>query len=289
MPRAAEDDDRRPGAAPRLVVLDLDGTVVPYSGKFLEPSPRVRKAIARAIEAGATVTVATGRAVWTTLPTVRMLGLSGIELVCSDGAVGYDLDTDQVIFRVLIDAKPAVDALAAIAPDAGFAVEHETDGYLYTAEFPLEHSIGYLREVSRDELVAQPTARLICRVAGDLHTENTTLEDLRARRREAEVLLDRAGLSSAEYHVELGYSGWMDITRAGVNKGSGVARLAANLGITAEETLVIGDAGNDLAMFAWAGHSVAMGQAADPIKAAADEVTATVEEDGVALILEKLF
>ncbi|WP_018349141.1 HAD family hydrolase [Longispora albida] len=269
---------------PRLVALDLDGTVVPYAQDFAVPSERVRKAIARAIDGGAVVTVATGRAVWNALPTARALGLAGIELVCSNGAVGYDLDTASVIFRTVFDPGHAARVLAEAVPDAGFAVEYETQGYLYTSSFVQEYPVGFLTEVTLEEMTATPTSRMICRLAGDA---GGSLAGMAGRRAEAARV---AGLlSEAEYGIELGYSGWIDVTAPGVSKASGLATLAGRLGIAASECAVIGDGSNDLPMFAWAGHSVAMGQATETVKAAAHEVTGTVAEDGVAMALERWF
>ena len=60
------------------------------------------------------------------------------------------------------------------------------------------------------------------------------------------------------------------------------------LDVPATETLAVGDGRNDLEMFAWAGRSVAMGQAAPEVLAAATDVTEPVERDGLALVLEAL-
>jgi len=62
----------------------------------------------------------------------------------------------------------------------------------------------------------------------------------------------------------------------------------AELGIDPGATMAVGDGRNDLEMFTWAARSVAMGQAIEQVRAAAGEVTGTVEEDGVAQVLEPL-
>ena len=91
------------------------------------------------------------------------------------------------------------------------------------------------------------------------------------------------------YSVEVGYNGWIDIGPPGVTKATGVAAIADHYGVTAAETIVFGDAANDLPMFEWAGHAVAMGQAVPEIQAAADEVAPSVDEDGVAHVLSRWF
>lgn len=72
-----------------------------------------------------------------------------------------------------------------------------------------------------------------------------------------------------------------------VAKGNGVSMLANYLGIKPEEVICVGDASNDVHMLEYAGLSVAMGNAFDDIKAIADYVTHTNEEDGVAHVIEK--
>jgi hydroxymethylpyrimidine pyrophosphatase-like HAD family hydrolase len=59
--------------------------------------------------------------------------------------------------------------------------------------------------------------------------------------------------------------------------------------VPAEATLAVGDGGNDIEMLRWAGLGVAMGHAPDEVKAAADEVTGSVHEDGLAQVLERWF
>ena len=71
------------------------------------------------------------------------------------------------------------------------------------------------------------------------------------------------------------------------NKGTGVAALAEHLGLTAEQVITVGDAGNDRHMIEYAGLGVAMGNATDEIKALAQHITARNDEDGVARVIEQ--
>ena len=74
----------------------------------------------------------------------------------------------------------------------------------------------------------------------------------------------------------------MEISAAGVTKASGLAWVAARLGIDAADTVAFGDMPNDVPMLAWAGRAVAMGNAHPAVKEIADEVTGGNDEDGVA-------
>ena len=81
--------------------------------------------------------------------------------------------------------------------------------------------------------------------------------------------------------------GNMEINAPGVTKGSGLLALAAHLGLRREQTMAVGDSGNDRAMIEAAGLGVAMGNAQPPVKAAANYLTADNDHDGVGLAVEK--
>ena len=81
---------------------------------------------------------------------------------------------------------------------------------------------------------------------------------------------------------------FLEVMAAGVDKAWGVARLCERLGIDREDVVAFGDAPNDVEMLAWAGHGVAVANAVPEAREAADEVTASDEDDGVALVLERL-
>jgi hydroxymethylpyrimidine pyrophosphatase-like HAD family hydrolase len=83
--------------------------------------------------------------------------------------------------------------------------------------------------------------------------------------------------------------GLIELSAPGVTKGTGLARLAGELGIAAADVLAVGDMPNDLPMLQWAGHGVAMANAHPAVLEVADEITAGNSEDGLALILERWF
>jgi hypothetical protein len=81
---------------------------------------------------------------------------------------------------------------------------------------------------------------------------------------------------------------YLDITAPAANKGDGVAALAATAGLALENVAVIGDQRNDMAMFRRAGFSIAMGQAPEEVRAAADRTTTSNDEDGVARAVDEI-
>ncbi len=79
----------------------------------------------------------------------------------------------------------------------------------------------------------------------------------------------------------------LEFMRNDADKGTGLAALAARLGIAREEVIAIGDGENDIPMLRWAGLGVAMANAPDDVKAAADLIAPHCDEDGCAQIMEK--
>jgi hydroxymethylpyrimidine pyrophosphatase-like HAD family hydrolase len=90
----------------------------------------------------------------------------------------------------------------------------------------------------------------------------------------------------------IGYTAWLDISPQGVTKASALEQRRKALNVPTNRVIAIGDGRNDISMFEWAnaggGLSFAMGQGPDEVKQAATMVTASVEEHGVAKVLEGL-
>jgi hydroxymethylpyrimidine pyrophosphatase-like HAD family hydrolase len=258
-----------------LVALDVDGTLMSYDGVI---SDDVRKAVADIRAAGAHVVLATGRAVVTTVPVARELGIDDGWVVSSNGAVTARLDPSmpdgfELTNVITFDPEPALRVLAIELPDALYAVEDLGRGFLVTAPFPDgELGSGY-RVVPFEELCASPATRVIMRSPG------STPEEFHA-------LVERVGLHEVSYAV--GWSAWLDLTPGGVSKGSALEELRRTLGVQPFQTVAIGDGGNDIEMLRWAARGVAMGHAPQAVRAAADEVTGTIDDDGAVAVLRSL-
>ncbi|MGN6331005.1 MAG: HAD family hydrolase [Motilibacteraceae bacterium] len=256
---------------PKLVALDLDGTVLRGDETL---SDVVREAVGSAREAGAHVVVATGRTVVGALDPARDLGLAGSLNVCSNGAVTAVLDPLDVVDMVTFDPAPVVRALRQELPDALFAVEVLGTGHLVTGPFPEGELTGAQTVVDLDELLANQATRVV----------------MRSPDREPAHFLElvrRLGLEDVSYAV--GYTAWLDVAPQGVSKASGLEGLARRLGVDPADVLAVGDGRNDLEMLRWAGCGIAMGQAPAEVQDAADLVTGPVDEDGLATALSWFF
>jgi Cof subfamily protein (haloacid dehalogenase superfamily) len=256
-----------------LVASDLDGTLLRSDGTV---SDRTRAALAAAEDAGALVVIVTGRPPRWMAPVAEAVGRTGLA-ICANGAVIWDLERGEIVRENPIDPATAGDVVRRLRdalPDLVFAVERGTDfgrepGYRTRAAVPDDVLVAHA-----DELVAAPIAKLLAR-----HDSMGPDELLAAA---AEVVGDLATLT----HASTG--GLLEISAAGVSKAVALEELAAGHGLRAADAVAFGDMPNDLSMLAWAGRGVAVANAHPDVLAAADEVTATNDEDGVAMVIERL-
>ena len=259
----------------RLVASDLDGTLL---GPDRELSPRTLAALQAAHHEGIEVVAATGRSHVDALG--RLEAAATLRwLVCSNGAVLYDRETDQAVDRhdMAAETVPAVvAALRAGLPEVAFAWETNTgfgceEGFLVIAP-----SRGGGRGDVTDRFgPPYPDGLTKLMVAHPDLRRDALLAVLRP------VLVD--GLVATASSVP-----FVDIAPPGIDKAFGVARLCERLGVDRTEVAALGDHINDIALLRWAGRSVAMGDAHPEVLAAAQEVTGTCQEDGAAAWLEAL-
>ena len=267
---------------PRLVALDIDGTLfanVPSTGVVEETMrPAVVEAVHRAYDAGAHVVLATGRSTSGITPVWDHLGLppdgSRVLSVASNGSVTFSYPPLEVRSTETFDASEIVTMLMEHVPDAAVAVEEVGVGYRINRPFPDGEITGTMTLQTVEELVAQPVTRVIIR---DPHSSEEQFVEL----------AEKLGLHGTNYFI--GWTAWLDIAPEGVSKASALESVAAELGVARSDVLAIGDGRNDVEMLRWAGRGVAMGQAPLEVQEAADDVTETVDNDGVALELSKWF
>ncbi|WP_434452054.1 HAD family hydrolase [Lentzea sp. E54] len=256
---------------PRLVALDIDGTLTPVGSN--EIAPAVKAAITRATEHGAKVVLCTGRSLIGTTPIAAQLPASFA--VCSNGAVWWDPVRNDVTRRTTFDPGPTIKALQALLPGAVFAIEQTGVGNLSLGHFLPGDLWGATTDATFDEIAATPTPRLVVRWLDHTPAElSFAVKDL-----------ELPGIEWSVDHTEA----WLTAVPLNVTKGSALEELSGQFGIDAADALAIGDGTNDVEMLKWAGLGVAMGQAPAGVHAVADMVAPTVLEDGAAQVLERFF
>ncbi len=268
---------------PRLVALDIDGTLLKWvegaGMTYEEIAPAVGDAVRRARDAGCHVVLASGRSPHGMTPVADLLELHAEEgerlwVVASNGAVVFRYPPMDVVLEETFDARPAVRAVLERHPTALVAVEERGVGYRVSKEFPPGELPGDMIVTDVEELVAGPVSRVIIR------DPQATAEDFVR-------LAGELGLHGTDYVV--GWTAWLDLAPVGVSKASGLQYVVDQLGLSAADTLAIGDGRNDIEMLQWAGRGVAMGQAVQPVIDAADDVTDIVAEDGAATEIGRWF
>jgi HAD superfamily hydrolase (TIGR01484 family) len=278
---SAERSPQPPGWRPRLVALDIDGTLLKWvegSGTTHEEvSPAVKAAVHRALDAGAHVVLASGRSIHGMTRIADLLEIHRGErlwIVASNGAVVFRYPPIEVVHEETFDASAAVPAVLEHHPNALVAIEERGVGYRVNHEFPPGELNGEQIITDVADMVAVPVSRVIIR------DPQATADDFVA-------LGEKLGLHGTDYVV--GWTAWMDLSPIGVSKASGLAHVADELGIDAADALAIGDGRNDVEMLRWAGRGVAMGQAVQEVHDAADDSTLPVNDDGAAVELATWF
>jgi Cof subfamily protein (haloacid dehalogenase superfamily) len=261
---------------PAVVATDLDGTVVRPDGTI---SDRTKAALDVARAAGALLVIATGRPPRWLEGIGEATGHDGL-VICANGALVYDLETERVIGSRPLAAdvvRRVIGQLRSAIPGIHFAMErvdglfvHEPDYHPRWVPEP-ETIVSEL-----DDHLVGPIAKLLGRCEG------VNSDDLLA-------LATRAIGDEVASITHSSIDGLLEISALGVTKASTLAEVLEQRGLGATDVVAFGDMPNDLEMLSWAGHGVAVANAHPDVLAVVDEVTGSVEDDGVAQVLERLF
>lgn len=276
-----------------MIALDIDGTLLAWvdgqDEEYEKITPAVYEAIHRARDAGAHIVLASGRSPhgMTTIADLLDLPLEGssedptpdvddrLWVVSANGSVIFRYPPMEVTHEETFDAAPAVRAVLEIHPNALVAAEERAiGGYLVNRKFPEGELSGPQHVTPIDEIVGKPVNRVVVRDPA------STADDFLA-------MADKLGLHGTDYVV--GWTAWMDFAPEGISKASGLQHVCDALGIDRADVLAIGDGRNDIEMLEWAGRGVAMGQAIDRVRDAADAVTESVYDDGAAVEINRWF
>lgn len=256
-----------------LVALDIDGTIMGHDGSI---APAVKDAIHGLIADGTHIVLATGRSIPAVTPVIEALDLPPGWAVCSNGAVTIQYESAneyEIEDVVTFDPGPTLRKLRENAPDAVFAVEEVGVGFKLSRPFPMGELSGEHEIVSFEELCNTNASRVTVREVGK------TADHFHE-------LVKRTGLHEVSYAV--GWTAWLDISPDGVSKASALETIRQRLRVDDRDTLAAGDGNNDIEMLRWAEYGVAMGDANEQTRAAADYVTASVEDEGLVPVLRSI-
>jgi 5-amino-6-(5-phospho-D-ribitylamino)uracil phosphatase len=277
-----------PGAADyRMVAIDLDGTLLRKDGTMGE---RTRRALQAAVKQGISVVICTGRRFRTTLPILTELQLAvpvivhGGQLIKDAGThetlhhnyLPRDLSLDVVKFLKAQDATPIV-YVDLFTQGIDIHLDNERDGHPYHLKY-LERNRAHCQFVGDVTRVFCPQTIHVGALA-----DRPSLERLNVR-------VEREFGSSIRHLVINNTNdegAFLEIMTPESSKWRALSVLIDMAGLAPERVICIGDEINDLEMITHAGLGVAMGNATPAIKAVADYITRTNEEDGVAHVVEQ--
>ncbi|GLF95762.1 Cof-type HAD-IIB family hydrolase [Streptomyces yaizuensis] len=269
-----------PRPVPRLIATDLDGTLLRDDKTVSE---RTVAALAAAEEAGIEVFFVTGRpARWMHVVSEHVHG-HGLA-ICANGAAVVDLRDGGRVLTVHPLERPTalavVQALRAVAPGVSFGVE-TTVGFHHEPVYPRMQAYdpGMIVAVA-EKLLEEPPGGGAPVVKLLAHHSELAPDAFLGLAREAAGELASLTRSSP--------SALLEISAPGVSKASTLARCCAERGISAAEVVAFGDMPNDVEMLTWAGTSYAMGNAHPDVFAAAGRLTAANNDDGVAVVIERI-
>ncbi|MFT4259864.1 HAD family hydrolase [Microbacterium sp.] len=265
---------------PRLIATDLDGTL-------LDSTPTVTARTRRALDA------ARARGIRVVPVTARQpIGLRTVAAdagfddwaLCGNGGYATNLADGRMLFAEELPAETIrvlAEALRASIPGLLFASVRD-GGETFVAQHGYAE-IARLADHKRDprtmggapleQVLGAPSLKLVIR-----HPELAP-----------SVLYDTLrDLGLGGFEATLSGAPFVEVMAEGVTKATGLARLCEHLGVSRSEVVAFGDALNDLEMLRWAGHGVAMAGAAEVVRAAADEIAASNDDDGVARVIERM-
>ena len=268
----------------KMIGLDLDGTLL---NEQKEITPYTQDVLKRAIDRGVTVLVATGRPI-TGVPK-QLLEFPGMRYVLTaNGGRIIDIQEKKILHEELVPHDMAEKILRVFEKYDSFR-EIYFDGLGYVQEEQLERISEYYRTGPMVNYIASTRrgvpdiwAKMREMDGHGLDKVHAVFIDEKERLQALDELMEIADL---EVTNALGNN--LEVNAPGVNKGRGLIRLGKMLGISKEEIMAFGDGTNDLKMITEVGFGVAMENGFDEVKAAADYVTCSNDEDGVAKAIEK--
>ena len=264
-----------------LIAFDMDGTLL---NSRKEITPLTLAALNRAADAGKKIALSTGRcrpeldSYLSLIPKIRYL-------ICTSGALVYDVYTQEEILKRSLEPS-LVKALLKLAIKEG-AMMHllDRESIVQPDQFQRmeQYGMGVYKPMYERVVTAWDNLyETYCASPFPVEKVNFYHTDLESRER------TRRRIEEAGFPVILADAerGSLEISAAGVDKGSGLRKLCERLNIPVSRTIAAGDADNDISILKAAGLSVAMGNALPHIKELADVTVSDCDHDGCAEIID---
>ncbi|MCI1658401.1 MAG: Cof-type HAD-IIB family hydrolase [Lactobacillus delbrueckii] len=259
----------------KLIAIDTDGTLLNSQGEI---QASTKEAISKALDRGVKVVLCSGRRIAGLAPYMNELGIKGEDqyAVTLNGAISRKASREIMTSDLIANSVYRQLTAYALSLKLPFNIvdfesriitlNHDIDPMVYQQAYE-NQAVLFVRSVEEFPEKGQAIAKA-CFVG-------------------SQELLDRVEDWGQDFNVLRTDARFLELLNPKVNKGQGLKELCGRLEIAPEEVMAIGDERNDLDMFAFTGTSVAMGNGNDLVKQAADYVTSSNDEDGIAQALEK--
>ena len=286
----------------KLVAIDLDGTMLNQYGIITE---KTKKAISKAQEKGVEVMIASGRAITSVKRFSKEIN-SNKYFISGNGAITYDIKNNKILYENILSKTKALQIIKICEENSIYYNVYTENGiiaknlnyntlYYYKDNLTkpdenrthiniVENVYDYFEQ--REEKILKI---MIC----DEHKTvfNSIVRKLKELS-EIEVLevshMSRKIIRQGTDEIALEYF-YTEVSAKDVDKWNALEEIMSLMNISKEEVVTIGDNANDLKMITNAGLGVAMGESAPYVKQSADIIAPTNDEDGVAIILNKIF
>lgn len=263
-----------------VLALDLDGTLTDSKKRISE---RTKKSIDKFIAAGGTVALASGRPTFGVMPVAKILELDkkGGYILSYNGGCFLDCKNNKQLFMKELtheylpilekQAKKFGINLMTYNGDKAYALDIDEQYYM------IEININHFIRVKADPLTPQITFPIIkCLMTAD--------GDYLAK-----VEKEMKKYWEGKLNIVRSEPYFLEVTEVGIDKASTITNMVKKLGKSVDNLICCGDGFNDLSMIRAAGIGVAMANAQERVRAAADYITKSNDEDGIVDVVENLF
>jgi len=258
----------------KLIAIDIDDTLL---NDDIIVTEATKKALKRAIDAGVTVTLATGRMYASAQKIANQIKLN-VPIITYQGALVKTLLDGKVLYERSVPAD-AARKLLAYTKEHNLHLQLYVDDVLYGTEdnakiqaYSKLVNIPYVVEPNFELLIDKPNHKMLIIDEPEVLDEHIVVLQ--------ELLGDQLHITKSKAH-------YLEFMHKEGTKGHALQFMAEHIGCTMEQTIGIGDAWNDREMIQVAGLGVAMGNAVPQLKELADYITLSNNEDGVAHVIEK--
>ena len=264
----------------RLIAIDLDGTLLRGTGANKSISEYTLQVLRKAIDRGVYIAVSSGR-IYNDAMTFSEMIAPGQPIICSNGSMACTHDPFTVVYCECMQKPTLRSVVEVLEKEKCYYHVYCDDGSIMESRHPSPFKTrkNDVYDYTGDVLNGDEMPKYV----GDGALKVVCFEpDLQKLARVRTAMEKIGGLE-----INASWYDNVEMLAEGVTKGAALRALAEHLGVPMEGTMAFGDNENDLSMIEAAAIGVAMGNATEAVKARADYITATNEEDGVAKAVAK--